>query len=51
MDTYDDIIRDLREQLQKLEDLKTSITETQEDVRATMYAVEMMKEADAGGGQ
>jgi len=38
---YDDIIRDLKNQLQQLEDAKMQITEAQEDIRATIAAIQM----------
>lgn len=40
----DEIIDDLRGQLQVLEDLKTQITESQENIRETICQCQMIKE-------
>lgn len=44
----DEIVDDLRGQLQALEDLKTHITESQEDIRETICRLQMLKEAAPG---
>lgn len=44
----DEIVDDLRGQLQSLEDLKTHITESQEDIRETICRLQMLKEAAPG---
>ena len=41
----DEIIEDLLGQLQALEDLKTHISESQENIRETICQCQMMKEA------
>lgn len=41
----DDIIMDLKAEMQTLEDLKTQISETQENIRETICQCEMIKEA------
>jgi len=40
----DDIILDLKGQIQQLEDAKTQLTEAQEDLRQTICHLEMTKE-------
>ena len=41
----EEIIEDLKNQLQVLEDLKVQITESQENIRETICQCQMMKEA------
>lgn len=45
MDQLDELIEDLRNQMQTLEDLKTQIAEAQENIRDSICQVEMLKEA------
>ena len=41
----DDVIMDLKAEMQTLEDLKTQISEAQENIRETICQCEMIKEA------
>lgn len=44
----DEIITDLKAEMQTLEDLKTQISEAQEDIRNTICQCQMLKEAPNG---
>ncbi len=44
MAEIDEVIRDLKNQLQELEDLKTRVTEAQESVRETICQCVLLKE-------
>ena len=41
----DEVILELKERIQEIEDAKTSLTESQEELRETITALEMAKEA------
>lgn len=42
----DEVILELKERIQEIEDAKTSLTESQEELRETIAALEMAKEAN-----
>ena len=42
----DDIIKDLKDQIQRMEYLKATMTEAQEDLRETICQMQMSKEGE-----
>ena len=42
----DEVILELKERIQEIEDAKTSLTESQEELRETIAALEMAKEVN-----
>jgi len=42
----DEVILELKERIQEIEDAKTSLTESQEELRETIAALEMAKEVE-----
>jgi hypothetical protein len=42
----DEVILELKERIQEIEDAKTSLTESQEELRETIAALEMEKEVE-----
>ena len=42
----DEVILELKERIQEIEDAKTSLTESQEELRETIAALEMAKEGE-----